>query len=152
MGHSFVAGTVDGVGITLAHQGTNNTAKVSRILGAIGRTVRVPQEEDVKCHSPKPILLDTGNLRVPYRWQPKILPVQMFVLGRQFVILGLPSEVTTMAGRRLREGVLRELSGSGVVDEGAVVAIAAISNTYSSYVTTREEVKFFRLCFGSMCD
>ena len=33
-----------------------------------------PSAEQVKCHAPKPILLDTGEMDFPYPWQPVIMP------------------------------------------------------------------------------
>lgn len=53
--------------------------------------LKKPSEEQVECHHPKPILLDTGEMDFPYPWQPKILPIQILRVG-QLVILGVPAE------------------------------------------------------------
>jgi len=87
--------------------------------------------EEQAGHFPKPILFAVGASE---GLAPKILPLQILRIG-QFVIIGVPAELTTMAGRRLRETVLNELSGEGVQH----VAIAGYANDYSQYVTTTEE-------------
>ena len=52
-----------------------------------------PSEEQIKCHAPKPILLDTGEMDWPYPWQPSIIPLQLLRVG-QLVIIGVPAEFT----------------------------------------------------------
>ena len=59
----------------------------------IRNILKKPSPEQVTCHSPKPILLDTGEMNWPYPWQAKILPLQMFKVG-QLVIIGVPAEFT----------------------------------------------------------
>lgn len=54
-------------------------------------------------------------------------------------MLVVPSEITTMAGRRIRDAVRAKLISSGVLDNSAYVVIAGPSNVYSHYVTTPEE-------------
>ncbi|KAI5389557.1 hypothetical protein KIW84_075011 [Lathyrus oleraceus] len=49
-------------------------------------------------------------MKLPYDWAPSILPIQTFRIG-QFVILSVPGEFTTTAGRRLRDAVKTVLSG-----------------------------------------
>lgn len=70
---------------------------------------------------------------------PRILPFQIFVLG-ELAIVSAPSEMTTMAGRRLEAAVQKELSSIGVKD----VVIAGLANAYSGYVTTPEEYDWQR--------
>lgn len=82
------------------------------------------------CHLPKPILLSTGALD----WVPQVLPYQVFVVGK-LAIVGVPFEVTTMAGRRLRATVLSALAGKGV----DTVVVASLANSYAGYMATREE-------------
>jgi neutral ceramidase len=82
------------------------------------------------CQEQKPNLLATGALNLV----PEVVPVQLFVIG-DFAILAMPGEVTTMAGRRLRQTVINELGAMGV--QRAV--IAGLANTYTGYVTTNEE-------------
>jgi neutral ceramidase len=62
----------------------------------------------------------------------------MFRIGN-FWILGVPSEFTTMSGRRLRNTVRSTLVSLGVADEHTNIVIAGLSNEYSQYVTTYEE-------------
>lgn len=72
------------------------------------------------------------------------------------VMLIVPGELTTMAGRRLRyvlqstllsdpshvlcsNAVRAQLISSGVIDQSAYVVIAGPANTYGHYITTPEE-------------
>ena len=48
--------------------------------------------------------MDTGGLSKPYPWQPSIVPLQLLRIG-QLVVIAVPGEFTTMAGRRLRNSV-----------------------------------------------
>jgi neutral ceramidase len=57
----------------------------------------------------------------------------------QFVMLIMPGELTTMAGRRLREAVRASLISQGIIGSDAYVVIAGPANTYGHYVATREE-------------
>jgi len=45
--------------------------------------------------------LEQGFANTPYPWQPSVVHIQMLRIG-QFVILVVPGEFTTMAGRRIR--------------------------------------------------
>ena len=47
---------------------------------------------------------DAGEINLPYQWQPSIVEIQILRAG-QLVILCVPGELTTMAGRRLRKAV-----------------------------------------------
>jgi neutral ceramidase len=55
------------------------------------------------------------------------------------VIIGVPGEFTTMAGRRLRDTVRAQLVADGAADANTVVVISGLANQYSHYITTREE-------------
>jgi neutral ceramidase len=85
-------------------------------------------------------LLNTGDVAKPYEWDPRIVPIQILRVGNVF-ILAVPSEFTTMAGRRLRKAVKQILTDGNIVerDQEVFVTIAGLSNTYASYVTTYEE-------------
>ena len=48
--------------------------------------------------------LFTGEINLPYAWQPAIVEISILRAG-QLVILAVPGELTTMAGRRLRKAV-----------------------------------------------
>jgi neutral ceramidase len=83
-------------------------------------------------HLPKPVVLMPGVDQPPA--VPQVLPVQLLRVG-SMAVLGIPGELTTMAGRRLRTTVLDALSGTGVTD----VALGTYSNEYAQYITTLEE-------------
>jgi hypothetical protein len=54
--------------------------------------------------SPKPVLLAVGEAYWPYEWVPSIVETQVLRVGNLY-ILGVPGELTTMSGRRLRKVV-----------------------------------------------
>ena len=62
------------------------------------------------------------------------------------------AELTTMAGRRLREAVKETLvsNGGGEFDDETHVVIAGLTNTYSQYVATFEEYEQqrYEVCLG----
>ncbi|THG95621.1 hypothetical protein EW026_g6063 [Hermanssonia centrifuga] len=103
-----------------------------------GAITPLPPPEQIACQLPKPILLDTGYANSPYQWSPNTVDIQMLRAGN-LVILVIPGELTTMAGRRLRDAVRAELISSGVVGDDAYVVIAGPANTYAHYVATKEE-------------
>ncbi|KAJ6646313.1 Neutral ceramidase [Pseudolycoriella hygida] len=143
MGTSFAAGTTDGPGAySFFEQGDTSGNPFWQL---VGNSLRPPNRDDRECHAPKPILLMTGRMSWPYLWQPLIVPTQLFKIGGA-VILGVPSEMTTMAGRRLRRTIQdlgRELG------EELVVLPTGMANTYSSYVVTFEEYQVQRYEGGS---
>jgi neutral ceramidase len=67
-------------------------------------------------------------------WAPHVLPAQVVVIG-DFAIAATAGELTTVAGRRLRAGLLDRLRSRGV---HRMVAMP-YSNTYAGYITTPEE-------------
>jgi neutral ceramidase len=144
MGYAFSAGTTDGIATPISWQGDNSTTGTNKLVNIVRDVIAKPTEELQKCHLPKPILLNTGETRFPYDWQPRVIPLQLFIVGRKFVVIGQPSEITTMAGRRLRESTLKTLVETNIVDSDARIVISGLSNTYSSYVTTREEYQVQR--------
>jgi neutral ceramidase len=91
------------------------------------------EDEMKKGHYPKPIVLAQG-LAEPYPLSPEVLPLQILRIGN-LVLLGTSFELTTMAGRRLRESIFNLLSGTGI----NYLALATYANAYSGYVTTKEE-------------
>jgi len=74
-----------------------------------------------------------GGLR-ENTWAPIILPVQIIRLGA-LAILGVPGEITTAAGIRLRQSVQSILEPAGILD----VIITSLSNEYGGYFCTYEE-------------
>ena len=137
MGYSFAAGTTDGPGMFGFTQGTTSG---NPFWDKVRDFLSVPTEEEIACQAPKPILINTADINVPYEWDPRIVPVQILRVGNLF-ILSAPSEFTTMAGRRLRNAIRSILEDSTLVPAGQkiYVTIAGLTNTYSSYVTTYEE-------------
>ena len=76
-------------------QGTNSSNPFWDFVAGL---LAPPSEEQKACHAPKPILLDTGDMHIPYDWHPHIIDTQMLRIG-QFIIAPLPGEFTTMSGR-----------------------------------------------------
>lgn len=83
------------------------------------------------CQAPKAILLETGTGTPPL--QSQIRSITVARIG-QLVVLALPAEVTTMAGRRLRNSVMAELG-----EWAKYVVLAGYANGYAGYITTPEE-------------
>ncbi|XP_047954799.1 neutral ceramidase 2-like [Salvia hispanica] len=142
MGFAFAAGTTDGPGAFDFKQGDDQGNAFWRLVRNLLKT---PTKEQADCQQPKPILLDTGEMKQPYDWAPSILPVQILRIG-QMVILSVPGEFTTMAGRRLRDAVKKALTSGSSKEFGnnTHVVIAGLTNTYSQYVTTYEEYQMQR--------
>ena len=133
LGYSFAAGTTDGAGDMNFRQGTNTS---NPFWDTVSGFLSKPSKEQMACHFPKPILLNVGPVSRPYSWEPRSLPISIFRVGQLF-ILNVPSEFTTMAGRRLRKAVRDVLISGGIEDP--VITIAGLANSYSHYVTTFEE-------------
>lgn len=139
LGYSFAGGTTDGPGAFDFIQGDNSSQPQNPFWEIVKRFITpAPSEEQIACHYPKPILLNSGYNHKPYDWSPGTVDVQMLRVG-QFVILVMPGELTTMAGRRMRDALRAKLIAEGVLDDRAYVVIAGPANTYGHYVTTREE-------------
>lgn len=131
-GYSFAGGsTEDGGGHFLFREGM--TEQRVWLDWLIRMVTGVPKwTEPVKaCQAPKPILFETGSGKPPL--QSQIHAVTVARIG-QLVILALPVEVTTMAGRRLRDTVMNELG-----DWAGHIVLAGYANGYAGYVTTPQE-------------
>ncbi|KAK4481366.1 hypothetical protein RD792_012253 [Penstemon davidsonii] len=139
LGPGFAAGTTDGPGVFGFQQGDT---EINEFWKKVRDAIKEPSEYQVDCQKPKAVLLDTGEMFWPYAWAPAVLPIQMLRLG-QLVILSVPGEFTTMAGRRLREAVKETLisNGNGEFNNDTNIVIAGLTNTYSQYITTFEEYK-----------
>lgn len=98
-------------------------------ISVIDQATAVTEREG---HLPKPVVLMPGIEEPPA--VPQVLPVQLLRIGT-VAVLGVPGELTTMAGRRLRTTVLDAVSTTGVMH----VALGTYANEYSQYVTTAEE-------------
>jgi neutral ceramidase len=132
VGQNFAAGTEDGRGLGWFSEGSLKTNAFFEALGS-ALTTKTPQWVQDCQNSVKVPLLATG-LCQPVPWTPNILPVQIVKIG-QFAIAVTSFEVTTMAGRRIRSTVKDALADAGVTE----VELAAISNAYVQYMTTKEE-------------
>lgn len=141
LGYSFAAGTSDGPGAFDFTQNDPNAPNASPIWRVVSGALKSPSEEQKRCHFPKPILLDVGEITSPYLWTPNIVDVQVFRVGQLFIIVS-PGEATTMAGRRWKEAVQDAApsltpSGSSTIDP--VVVIGGPANSYTHYISTSEE-------------
>ncbi|XP_076825359.1 putative neutral ceramidase C [Clavelina lepadiformis] len=140
MGYSFAAGTTDGPGAFDFTQSMTegtflwDTVRDEIIVKVVCSTP--PPTEYYDCHRPKPVLLPTGYMDKPYAWHPHIVDVQMLKIG-QLIIIAVPGEFTTMAGRRIKDAIAKEAIRFGV--HNPKVVLAGLSNVYTHYITTPEE-------------
>ena len=141
MGHSFAGGTSDGPGAFDFKQGTNDTDDDPSLKNPLWKAARAfvhqPDEDQIKCQSPKPILLDVGASKRPYTWSPNIVNIQAMRVGPLLIIVA-PGEATTMSGRRWREAVAKEATDLLSIDN-PVVVLGGPANTYGHYIATEEE-------------
>jgi len=146
MGDAFAAGTIDGPGEFDFTQGANSS---NPFWHWIVDLIHKPTPAEMRCQAPKGILLPTGDINVPYPWGPDTLPVQLLRLG-QLIIVVAPTELTTMAGRRLRNHLRAQLVADKVISaaEGTVV-ISGLANGYADYTVTFEEYQQQRYEGGS---
>ncbi|CRK93660.1 CLUMA_CG007189, isoform A [Clunio marinus] len=136
-GMSFAAGTTDGPG---GFDFTQGSTSGNPFWDAVRDFVAEPTPDDIACHAPKPILLNTGRTSRPFLWIPPIVPTQIITIG-DAVIAGLPGEITTMGGRRLRT----QLQAVGqAVGRNPHVIVTGMVNMYSSYIVTFEEYQMQR--------
>ncbi|KAG2496430.1 hypothetical protein HYH03_005654 [Edaphochlamys debaryana] len=141
MGMSFAAGTTDGPGAFDFTQGDTQGPLLWRLVSAL---VAPPSAAQRACQAPKPILLDTGQITVPYLWQPRVTQVSLLRLGRLLVAC-VPGEFSTMAGRRLKRALAERFAAAwGAGAERPLVVISGLTGTYSSYITTWEEYQVQR--------
>ncbi|KAI7902015.1 Neutral/alkaline nonlysosomal ceramidase [Cokeromyces recurvatus] len=140
MGYAFAAGTTDGPALNGFYQ---NTTKGTFGWDLIKDIVQKPSKEQKKCQAPKPILLDTGEISTLYPWQPVILDIQLFRIGNVF-IYAVPSEFTTMSGRRLRSSIKRALIKYRLGNQDTIVIHSGPANGYASYCATFEEYQHQR--------
>lgn len=124
-----------GGGIALARQ------IVKGVQSAVGdmnaRSVLSLTKEQEDGHAPKPIAMVAAGL------VPSTLPLQLMRIG-DVVIAGVPGEMTTMAGRRLREALAKQYDAARsrtreAVNPVATVVISGYANAYSQYITTPQE-------------
>ncbi|KAF8922013.1 Neutral/alkaline nonlysosomal ceramidase [Mucidula mucida] len=129
-----VVDTLDGPGAFDFIQGDNSSNSQNPFWEIVkGAVTPSPSAAQIACQDPKPILLNTVRLcALPYEWTPATVDIQMLRVGN----LG---ELTTMAGRRIREAIRAKLISEGILGSDAYVVLAGPANAYAHYVTTREE-------------
>lgn len=143
LGYSFAAGTSDWPGAFDFTQGDSG-APNNPMWNAVAGLLRTPSAQQRACHGAKPILLDVGEMSVPYAWSPNIVDIQALRVG-QFIIVVSPSEITTMAGRRWRDAVKTAAASAGITgDQDPYVIVGGPANSYAHYVTTPEEYQIQR--------
>ncbi|KAJ7618532.1 Neutral/alkaline nonlysosomal ceramidase [Roridomyces roridus] len=138
MGFSFAGGTTDGPGAFDFVQGDNSTSQNPLWEIVKSFITPIPSAAQVACQAPKPILLNTGYATEPYPWSPNTVDIQLLKVGN-LVMLIIPGELTTMAGRRLKAAVRAQLLATGVLDNSAHVVVSGPANTYGHYIATPEE-------------
>jgi neutral ceramidase len=124
---SFAGAWADGPAFPGFREGKNRAFDWPAAL-AYGLSTRLRDSQ-----APKGILLPGGLLN---RWLPVVaqrVPVQLLRVGPLYLI-GIPGEVTIVAGLRLRRTVAA-IVGADLAD----VLVAGYSNGYIHYVTTPEE-------------
>jgi neutral ceramidase len=132
MGYAMAAGsTEDGGGHPMFKEGMKQ--RVAMIDGTVKNQFNAPDPTDEcrECHGVKPILFVTGESDPP--GQTQVLPISLTRIG-SLALASLAAEVTTMAGRRLRDTI------SAALDIPAKnVIIVGYANDYGGYLTTKEE-------------
>ncbi|KAL4963557.1 neutral/alkaline ceramidase [Aspergillus stella-maris] len=137
LGFSFAAGTTDWPGYFDFTQNDTTPAERNPLWYVARAFVHQPTPEQQKCQEPKDVLLDVGDVSLPYTWTPNIVDIQLLRLG-QLIVVTSTSEVTTMSGRRWKEAVANAASESLSISDPLVV-LGSPANTYAHYVATEEE-------------
>ncbi|KAI9988437.1 hypothetical protein PInf_021849 [Phytophthora infestans] len=130
IGQNFAAGTEDGRVLSMFTEGNLKANALFRTLGGV---VKEAPQWVKDCQNVNKVPLLAVGLMDLVPWVPNILPVQIAKIG-QFAIAVTTFETT---GRRIRSTVKKALTGAGVTE----VELAAISNAYAQYMTTKEEYR-----------
>ncbi|EPE24469.1 hypothetical protein GLAREA_08321 [Glarea lozoyensis ATCC 20868] len=146
LGYAFAGGTTDGPGAFDFTQSNNDSNAQNPLWVIVSSVLKAPSPEQKACQSPKPVLLDVGELSTPYAWSPNIVDIQSFRVG-QFIMIVSPSEATTMAGRRWKSAVAK--AAISITTTTPKVVLGGPANTYAHYVTTPEEYGIQRYEGGS---
>ncbi|WP_375501312.1 neutral/alkaline non-lysosomal ceramidase N-terminal domain-containing protein [uncultured Jatrophihabitans sp.] len=123
------AGTDEGPGFTGFRQGLDNPVWNALSRGLWYRASRRLRE----AHEPKAVVLPAWLVNKMHPMVAERVPVHLVRIGRLYLI-GIPGEVTVVAGLRLRRAVA-EVLGAELDD----VLVAGYVNSYIHYVTTPEE-------------
>lgn len=103
-----------------------------RFLGTFSlRAMRIPPLDPTINYISK--VVKRGKMG-EHPWFPQVLPIQLLQIG-PIAIVGLPFEITTVVGRRLRTHLLAALKDRGIEQ----VVVSSYSNGYAGYCTTFEE-------------
>jgi neutral ceramidase len=143
LGYSFAAGTSDWPGAFDFTQADSGAPSASPLWSIVSGALRTPSQAQRECQQPKPILLDVGEMSVPYAWTPNLVDIQMFRVGQMFMIIS-PAEVSTMAGRRWKSAIASAAGSQGLTSAEPIVTVGSPANTYAHYVTTPEEYSIQR--------
>lgn len=140
LGYSFAAGTSDGPGAFDFTQNNPDDPKASPLWKLVGGSLKTPSAGQSRCHAPKPILLDVGEITSPYLWTPNVVDIQVLRVGQLFIIIS-PGEATTMAGRRWREAISVSATPVALQETGKspIVVLGGPANSYTHYIATPEE-------------
>jgi len=131
-GYAFAAGSSeDGGGHFLFSEGMKEQKWwldfiIRRVTGTESWTQSVKD-----CQLPKAILFETGSGDVPL--QSQIRSVSIARVG-SLAIIAMPTEITTMSARRIRQAVKKALA-----PWARHIVIAGYANGYAGYITTPEE-------------
>lgn len=134
LGESFAAGTTDGPGLGDFAQ----TVSANPFWKFVGGVIKPPSAKQKACQGKKNILLDVGEMDLPFAWTANIVDIQMFRVG-QFIIIVSPAEATTMSGRRWRNAI--SAAAKTILPDGTapIVVLGGPANTYTHYAVTPEE-------------
>lgn len=141
LGYSFAGGTSDGPGAFDFVQGDNSSVSSQNPFWVlVSGVIRTPDAQQTACQSPKPILLDVGQMDTPYAWSPNIIDVQSLRVGQFYMIIS-PSEATTMTGRRWKNAVASAAASQKISTSTSApkVVLGGPANTYAHYCVTPEE-------------
>lgn len=138
LGYSFAAGTTDGPGAFDFKQNNTGAPDANPFWSVVSGFLHNPSKSQQRCHYPKPILLDIGEIKRPYLWGPNIVDIQLLRVG-QVIIIVSPGEATTMAGRRWKESITVAASHSSLTDDDPIVVLGGPANSYTHYIATEEE-------------
>ncbi len=132
IGLSMLSGThFDGPGVSFISEGIQCKSELHQKYLTLVPTIQHMQKEKV-------VVFPTAL----YGISPSILPLQLVTIADTLALAAVPFEMTTMAGRRLRQSIATALDfDHGHHDSHALhsVIIAGLSNAYCGYMTTREE-------------
>ncbi|KAM1271868.1 hypothetical protein ACFX15_032190 [Malus domestica] len=132
----------------------NDDANAKINCASVWNVLKAPDQEQVNRLRPKPFLLDSGEMKEPYDWAGVISEVQFSVsnfCSPQYYLLkilrigqliSVPSEFTTMAGRRLRDAVKGILTSGDL--RGSIKTEVPLNSTFNRGNTVA--VTFWSAC------